>query len=79
MEVVISFLVTVLAGVACHYIIKWLDSEKKNPRIVLQHNSGIRSLSTWTCDFFLPIGIIAYDNFCYKIHFFQKNQNTQFV
>ena len=30
MEVVISFLVTVLAGVACHYIIKWLDSENKS-------------------------------------------------
>jgi len=25
MEVVISFLVAVAAGVACHYIIKWLD------------------------------------------------------
>ena len=30
MEVVISFLVTVLAGVACHYIIKWLDSDDKS-------------------------------------------------
>ena len=30
MEVVISFLVAVLAGVACHYIIKWLDSENKS-------------------------------------------------
>ncbi len=27
MEFVISFLVTVMAGVACHYIIKWLDSD----------------------------------------------------
>ena len=27
MEVVISFLVAVLGGVACHYIIKWLDSK----------------------------------------------------
>ena len=30
MEVVISFLVAVLAGVACHYIIKWLDSDDKS-------------------------------------------------
>nr|DAO22720.1 MAG TPA: hypothetical protein [Caudoviricetes sp.] len=26
-EVIISFLVAVAAGVACHYIIKWLDSD----------------------------------------------------
>ena len=30
MEVVISFLVAVAAGVACHYIIKWLDSDHKD-------------------------------------------------
>jgi hypothetical protein len=30
MEVVISFLVAVSAGVACHYIIKWLDSDNKS-------------------------------------------------
>lgn len=30
MEVVISFLVDVAAGVACHYIIKWLDSDRKD-------------------------------------------------
>ena len=30
MEVVISFLVAVAAGVACHYIIKWLDSDRKD-------------------------------------------------
>jgi len=28
MEVVISFLVAVAAGVACNYIIKWLDSRQ---------------------------------------------------
>ena len=27
MEVVLSFLVAVAAGVTCHYVIKWLDSE----------------------------------------------------
>jgi len=27
MEVFIAFLVAVAAGVACHYIIKWLDGE----------------------------------------------------
>ena len=27
MEFFISFLVAVLGGVACHYIIKWLDSK----------------------------------------------------
>ena len=26
MEILISFLVAVMAGVTCHYIIKWLDS-----------------------------------------------------
>ncbi len=30
MEVVISFLIAVAAGVACHYIIKWLDSDDKS-------------------------------------------------
>ena len=29
MEFVISFLVAVLGGVACHYIIKWLDGDDK--------------------------------------------------
>jgi len=29
MEVFITFLVAVAAGVACHYIIKWLDGDKK--------------------------------------------------
>ncbi len=28
LESIISFIVTVVAGVACHYIIKWLDSDK---------------------------------------------------
>ena len=56
MEFFISFLVTVLGGVACHYIIKWLDGddksnnqpggcfatikEKKNPQMVLPYQSG---------------------------------------
>lgn len=29
MEVVISFLVTVVGGVVCHCIIKWLDGDDK--------------------------------------------------
>ena len=29
MEFFASFLITVMAGVACHYIIKWLDSDDK--------------------------------------------------
>ena len=29
-EAIISFLVAVAAGVACHYIIKWLDSEEES-------------------------------------------------
>ncbi len=29
-EYVITFLVAVAAGVACHYIIKWLDSDRKD-------------------------------------------------
>ena len=30
MEIFISFLVTVLGGVACYYIIKWLDGDDKS-------------------------------------------------
>ena len=30
MEFFISFLVIVLGGVACHYIIKWLDGDDKS-------------------------------------------------
>ena len=30
MEVIITFLVAVAAGVACHYIIKWSDSDHKD-------------------------------------------------
>ena len=29
MEFFISFLIAVLGGVACHYIIKWLDGDDK--------------------------------------------------
>ena len=29
-QILISFLVTVTGGVACHYIIKWLDSDDKD-------------------------------------------------
>jgi len=28
MDILASFLVAVMAGVACHYIIKWLDGDK---------------------------------------------------
>nr|DAR25927.1 MAG TPA: toxin [Caudoviricetes sp.] len=28
MEFILSFLVAVMAGVVCHYIIKWLDGDK---------------------------------------------------
>jgi hypothetical protein len=27
MDYIISFLATVLGGVACHYIVKWLDND----------------------------------------------------
>ena len=30
MELFASFLITVAAGVACHYIIKWLDGDNKS-------------------------------------------------
>ena len=30
MEEITAFLVAVAAGVACHYIIKWLDSDHKD-------------------------------------------------
>ena len=58
MEFIVSFIITVAAGVACHYIIKWLDGDdksnksptgcfasikvKKNPSTVLHHGWGIR-------------------------------------
>ena len=28
LEMLVSFLIAVAAGVACHYIIKWLDGDK---------------------------------------------------
>ena len=30
MELFASFLIAVMAGVACHYIIKWLDGDDKS-------------------------------------------------
>jgi hypothetical protein len=30
LEYLISFLIAVMAGVACHYIIKWLDNNDKS-------------------------------------------------
>ena len=32
MEIAISFLVTVVGGVVCHLIIKWLDSNDKDSK-----------------------------------------------
>lgn len=32
MEVIISFIATVMGGVVCHYIIKWLDGDDKGNR-----------------------------------------------
>ena len=32
MEFTISFLVAVMAGVTCHYIFKWLDSDDRGNR-----------------------------------------------
>jgi hypothetical protein len=29
-EIITAFLVAVAAGVACHYIIKWLDNDRKD-------------------------------------------------
>ena len=63
MEIVISFLVAVAAGVTCHLICKWLDSHNKDneqpsgystteikreePSHVLVVHTGVRSLFTW--------------------------------
>ena len=30
LEYIVSFIITVTAGVACHYIIKWLDSDEND-------------------------------------------------
>ena len=32
MELFASFFIAVMAGVACHYIIKWLDGDDKSNR-----------------------------------------------
>lgn len=29
-EALISFIIAVMAGIVCHYIIKWLDSNRKD-------------------------------------------------
>ena len=63
MEIVISFLVTVAAGVTCHLICKWLDRhdrdnkqpsgrstteiKREEPSNVLAVHPGARSLFTW--------------------------------
>ena len=30
LESIVSFIVAVMAGVVCHYIIKWLDGDKND-------------------------------------------------
>ena len=72
MEIVISFLVAVAAGVTCHLICKWLDSHNKDneqpsgcstteikreePSHVLVVHTGVRSLFTWN----IVISFFAY-------------------
>ena len=84
-KLVISFLVAIAAGVACHYIIKWLDrdhkdneypsgyfatiKEKKNPSTVRHYGRGISFFVHMERYNFLPTGIIAYANLGCKMHF----------
>ena len=80
MEYILSFIVTVVAGVVCHLICKWLDSDKvtslwfKPPLLNGIENPRTRIRGFSFCCFarkhfvFLPIGIIAYANHDCKIH-----------
>lgn len=60
MEIAISFLITVTAGVVCHY-------KRRIPQLWCNTVEGFRSLSRWTCYFLLPIRIIAYAKIFYNI------------
>ena len=65
MDILASLLVTVVGGVACHYIIKWLDSNGNDnwPKTKPSECSpGVFICAIWTLAFALPNGIIAYAN-----------------
>lgn len=60
MEFIISFIVTVAAGVACHYIIKWLDGDEYSvaslwglslptPKIGIEKPEGLVHLRVFCC------------------------------
>ena len=68
----VSFLVTFMASIAAYYVCKWLDGDKQGPGSFLSAIKNKKKppvfallrasffLSTWTCYFFSPTGIIAY-------------------
>ena len=74
MEYLLSFIIAVMGGVVCHYIIKWLDDDdqpvtcpgsfhpqigKEIPRVC--YTLGISLYCpTWTSFIFLPVLNIAY-------------------
>lgn len=84
MEVVLSFIVAVMAGVACHYIIKWLDGNvqavtnlsystvKRKKRTLELQLQGSHFVPAWTCSIFLPRCIIAYAIRYFKYSLFQN-------
>ena len=55
--------------VLCHY-----KKKRRIPRLYAITVGGFVLSSKWTHHYFLPIGIIAYANFNYKIHFFFTKQ-----
>lgn len=85
MEVIVTFLIAVATGVACHYTIKWLDGTQGQQItywVLFQYKSkkespdcaGTRFGDSILCPHglivtFLPIGIIAYAFLVYNILF----------
>ena len=71
MEVIITFLVAVAAGVACHYIIKWLRKEES------PNCTAIRFGDSFLCPYgliitFCLVDIIAYAGFGFNIKFLRR-------
>lgn len=73
MNILISFIISVMAGIVCHYICKWLGSDeednqpKEKPRVA---TSGFFTLSDWTLISFCLGILYAYAKFQCNIRFF---------
>lgn len=83
LEMFASFIVTVLAGVTCHYVIKWLDGNKQSVTSLWGQAFPLPKLGIekplmcgrglfvcrlhWIVYIFLSTDTIAYANFFFKI------------